>query len=86
MNRLGTTFRAETQTNPTIPPLLEEEGGDDIVELEDPLTELLRKVLAGIHELDVSRVKLSKMPVPTGSRGLPPAIAWQDCFTIRLRT
>ena len=26
------------------------------------------------------------MPAPTGSQGLPPAKAWQDWFTIRLRT
>ena len=43
-----------------------------------PSTELTRKVSAG------SRV--AKMPDPTGSRGLPPANAWQDWFTIRLRT
>ena len=37
-------------------------------------------------QTDISRVKLAKMPAPTGSRGLPPAKAWQDWFTIRLRT
>ena len=35
---------------------------------------------------DISRVKLAKMPAPTGSRGLPPAKAWQEWFTIRPRT
>ena len=86
MSPLGTTFRAETQTKPTIPPLLEEERGDDTAEPEDPSTEPLKRVLAGSGEPDVSRVTLAKMPALTGSRGLPPARAWQDWFTIRLRT
>ena len=86
MNPLGTTFRAETQTNPTIPPLPEEEGGEDTTEPEDPPAELLGRVLAGSREPDVSRVKLARMPAPTGSRRLPPAKAWQDWFTIRLTT
>ena len=55
-------------------------------EPEDPSTELLRKVLAGSREPDVSRVKLAKMPAPTGSRVKPSAKAWQDWFTIRLTT
>ena len=42
VNPLGTTYRAETQTNPTIPPL-PEEGGDDTAEPDDPSTELLKK-------------------------------------------
>ena len=83
---LGPTFRAETQTDPTVPPLPEEEGVEATAEPEDPSAELLRRVLAGAREPDVSRVKLAKMPAPTGSRGLPPAKAWQDWFTIRLRT
>ena len=85
MNPLGPTFRAETQTDPTVPSP-EEEGGEATAEPEDPSAELLRRVLAGARELDVSRVKLAKMPAPTGSRDLPPAQAWQDWFTIRLRT
>ena len=85
VNPLGTTFRAKTQTNPTIPPL-PEEGGEDTAEPEDSSAELLRWVLAGSREPDFSRVKLAKMPAATGSRGLPPAAAWQDWFTIRLRT
>ena len=79
MHPLVPTFRAET------PPLPEEEG-EVAAEPEVPSTELLRKVLAGSPEPDVSRVKLAKMPAPTGSRGLPPAKAWQEWFTIRLRT
>ena len=43
-------------------------------------------MLAGAREPDVSRVKLARLPAPTGSRGLPPAEAWQDWITIRLRT
>ena len=39
-------------------------------------------MLAGSRE----RVKLEKKPAPTGSRGFPPAKAWQDWFTIRLST
>ena len=85
MNPLGPTFRDETQdettADPTVPPLPEEEG-----EPEDPSTELLRRVLAGSREPDVSQVKLAKMPAPTGSRGLLRAKAWQDGFTIKLRT
>ena len=46
----------------------------------------LRSVLAGSREPDASRVKLAKMPAPTGSRGLPPAQAWQDWFTVKQRT
>ena len=55
-------------------------------EPEDPWTELLKRVLAGNRDPDISQVKLAKMPASTGSRGLPPATAWQDWFTIRLRT
>ena len=55
-------------------------------EPEDPSAELLRRMLAGAREKDVSRVKLARLPAPTGSRGLPPPKAWQDWFTIRLRT
>ena len=44
---------------------------------------LLRKMLAGSRERDISRVKLAKMPAPTGFRGLPPAK--KTSFTIRLR-
>ena len=55
-------------------------------EPEDHSAELLRRLLAGNRETDISRVKLAKMPAPTGSRGLPPAKAWQNWFTIRLRT
>ena len=74
MNPLGPTLRAETPTDPTVPPLPEEEG------------EVTVRMLAGVRELDASRVKLARRPAPTGSRGLPPAKAWQDWFTIRLRT
>ena len=42
---------------------------------------LLRKMLAGSRERDISRVKLAKMPAPTGFRGLPPAK--KTSFTIR---
>ena len=42
VNPLGTTFREETQSNPTIPPL-PEEGGDDTAEPEHPSTELFEK-------------------------------------------
>ena len=82
---LGPTSDAETQhgaaADPTVPPLPEEEGEGE-AEREDPSTEPLRKVAAGRREPEISRVK----PAPTGSRGLPPAKAWQDWFTIRLRT
>ena len=76
MNPLGPTFRAETQTEPTVPPLPEEQGGEATAEPEDPSAELSRRVLAGAREPDAS----------TRSRGFPPAKAWQDWFTIRLRT
>ena len=82
MNPLEPTFRAETQADPTVPPLPDQEE-EVAAEPEDSSTELLRRVLAGSREPDVSRVK---MPASTGSRGLPPAKAWQDWFTIRLRT
>ena len=36
MNPLGPTFRAETQTEPTVPPLPEEQGGEATAEPEDP--------------------------------------------------
>ena len=65
MNPLGPTFRAETQTDPTVPPLPEEEGGEVTAEPEDPSAELLRRVLAGDREPDVPRVKLARMPAPT---------------------
>ena len=84
-NESSRTFGAETKADPTVPPLPEEEG-QVAAEPEDPSTELLRKLLAESREPDVSRVKLAKMSAPTGSRGLPPAKAWQDWFTIRLRT
>ena len=88
LNPLG--FRAETQhgttsADATDPPLPEEEETGE-QEAEDHSAELLRRVLAGNRENDISRVKLAKMPAPTGSRGLPLAKAWQDWFTIRLRT
>ena len=88
LNPLG--FKAETQhgvnvADVTDPPLPEEgEAGEQ--EAEDHSAELLRRVLAGNRETDISRVMLAKMPAPTGSRGLPPEKAWQDWFTIRLRT
>ena len=66
MNSLGPTFRAETQTDPTVPPWPEEGGGEATAEPEDPSAELLRRVLSGVREPDVSRVKLAKMPAPTG--------------------
>ena len=50
MNPFGPAFRAETQTDPTIPPLPEEEGGEATAELEDPSAELLRSVCAGARE------------------------------------
>ena len=62
MNPLGPTFRAETQTDPTVPPLPEGGGGEATAEPEDPSAELLRRVLAGAREPDVSRVKLAIMP------------------------
>ena len=74
----------DSTADPTVPPLSEEEG-EVAAEPEDPPTELLRRVLAGSREPDVSRVKLAKMPAPTRSQSLPPAKAWQDWFTIRLR-
>ena len=80
MDPLGPTFRAETQhgtaVDPTVPPLPEED--EVAAEPEDRSTELLRRVFAGSRERDVSRVKLAKMPAPTGSPGLPLAKAWQD--------
>ena len=80
-SRRDFAFRAETQhgaaADPTVPPLPEEEG-EGAAEPEDPSTELLRKVLAGSREPDISRVKLAKTT--------PPAKAWQDKFTIKLRT
>ena len=47
MNPLGPTFRAETQTDPTVPPLPEEGGGEATAEPDDTSAELLRRVLAG---------------------------------------
>ena len=87
LNPLG--FRAETQhgttnADATDPPLPEEEETGE-QEPVDHSAELLR-VLAGNRENDISRVKLAKMPAPTGSRGLPRTKAWQDWFTIRLTT
>ena len=76
MNPLGPTPRAEPQTDPTVPPLPEEEG-EVTAEPEDPSTELLRRMCAGAREPDVSRVKLARTPAPTRSRGLPPTNAWQ---------
>ena len=65
LNPRGPTFRAETQHGaaayPTVPPL-PEEGEEGSAEPEDPLTELLRRVLAGNRESDMSRVKLAKIP------------------------
>ena len=46
MDPHGPTFRGETQTDPTVPPLPEEEGGEATVEPEDPSAKLLRRVLA----------------------------------------
>ena len=69
----------------TDPPLPQgRETGEQ--EPEDHSAELLKRVLAGKRETDISRVKLAKMPTPTGSRSSPPVKAWQDWFTIRLRT
>ena len=85
MNPPGPALRAETYTDPTVLPL-PEEGVEATAEPEIPSAEILRRVLAGARELDVSRVKLAKITAPTGSRGLPPAKAWQEWFTIRLRT
>ena len=56
VNPLGTTSRAETQTNPTIP----EEGGEDTAEPGDPSAELLRRVLAGSREPDFHVSNLRK--------------------------
>ena len=61
MNPLGPTFSAETQRDPTVPPLPEEEGGEATAEPEDPSAELLRRVLAGSREPDDSRVKLARI-------------------------
>ena len=74
MNPPEPTLRAETQTDPTVPPLPVDEGGEATAEPEDPSAELLRRVLAGSREPDVSRVKLAKMPAPTGSHQL----CWKD--------
>ena len=62
-------FRAETQHGTTAadvtdPPLPEEEETGE-QEPEDHSAELLRRVLAGNRETDISRVKLEKMPAPT---------------------
>ena len=62
MNSLGPTFRAQTQTDPSVPPLPEGEGGEATVEPEDPSAELMRRELAGAREPDVSRVKLASFP------------------------
>ena len=86
MNPVGPTFRAETQTDLTVPLLPEVEGGEATAEPEAPSAKLLRRMLAVAREPDSSRDKLARMPAPTGSRGFPPAKAWQDWFTIRLRT
>ena len=43
MNPLGPTFRAETQTDPTVPPWPEEEGGEATAEPEDPSAGALEK-------------------------------------------
>ena len=90
MNPLGPTFGAETQhgaaADPTVPPLRCPKRKRRAAEPEDPSTELLRRVLAGNREPEKSRVKLAKLPAQTGSREMPPAKAWQDWFTIRLRT
>ena len=64
VNPLGPTLRAETQTDPTVAPLPEEEE-EVTVEPEDPSTELLRRMLAGAREPDAARVKLARMPAPT---------------------
>ena len=45
MNPLGPTFRPETQEDPTVPPVPEEEG-EVTAEPEDNSTELLRRMLA----------------------------------------
>ena len=81
MNPLGPAFRAETAADPKVPPLPAEEG-EGAAEPEDPLTELAKKELAGSREPR----RIASQPAPTGSRGLPPAKASQDWFTIRLRT
>ena len=85
LNPLGAETHHRAAADPTVPPLPEEEV-EGAAEREDPSTELLRRVLAGNREPDTSRVKLAKMPAPTGSRGFPPAKAGQDSFMIRLRT
>ena len=53
-----------TQDESTVPSLTEEEG-EVVVESEDPTTKLLRRVLTGFRESDVSRIKLAKISAPT---------------------
>ena len=60
MNPLGPTFRAETQTDPTVPPLPEEEGREATAEPEDPSAELLRRVSGGAREPNASSDRISK--------------------------
>ena len=83
MNSLGPTFRAQTQTDPSVPPLPEGEGGEATVEPEDPSAELMRRELAGAREPDVSRVKLCQL---RQDLEVCQPKAWQDWFTIRLST
>ena len=75
MNPLGPSFTTETQhgttADPTVPPLPEEEV-EIAAEPEDPSTELVRKVLIGNREPDISRVQLAKMPALARSEDLPP--------------
>ena len=86
LNPCGPTFRAETQhgvaADRTTPPLPEKEE-EGAAEPADPSTELLRKMLAGNCEPDISRVKLVSSDE---SSRLPQAKAWEDSFNIRLRT
>ena len=60
MNPLGPTLRAETQTDPKVPPVPEEEG-EVTVEAEDPSTELLRRMLAGASTFRGSNSRESQL-------------------------
>ena len=62
------TQHGATAADATDPPLPEEEETGE-QEPEDHSTELLKRVLAGNRETDISRVKLAKMPAPTGFLG-----------------
>ena len=71
LNPLGPAFRVQSTSSGAAadatgprPPEEEEAGPAEPVE---PSLEFL-KVVAGNRELDISRVKLAKIPSPTGSR------------------